>query len=80
MLAAFVNRDFYITGDSSSIWAFARQFQPKNSQQVIEIYRHATSKPYSYLMVDLDQKTAEDSRLCGNIFYENGDDYTIYRR
>ena len=38
------------TGDSSSIWAFARQFQPRNARQVIQIYQHATLKPYSYLM------------------------------
>ena len=40
----------FTTGDSSSIWAFARQFQPRNARQVIQIYQHATLKPYSYLM------------------------------
>ena len=65
--------------DSSSIFNFARQFSPENPRRTVEIYRHATKKPQSYLMIDLSQDTPDSSRLLSNIFYEDGDDFLIYR-
>ena len=65
--------------DSSSIFHFARQFSPENPRRVVEIFRYATKKPQSYLMIDLSQDTPDSSRLMSNIFHENGDDFLIYR-
>lgn len=64
--------------DSSSIEIFARQFNPWGAKSVVDIYRHATRKPCSYLLVDLAQSTPDENRLVGNIFFENGDDYIVY--
>lgn len=66
--------------DSSTIINFARQFDPANGKRLVQIYRNATSQPFTYLFVDLDQKTSEANRLRSNIFFEGGSPMTIYVR
>lgn len=58
--------------DSSTITNFAKQFDPQNSRRLVNIYREATTEPFSYLFIDLEQRTDEDMRLRSGIFYENG--------
>jgi nucleoside-triphosphatase THEP1 len=43
------------------------------SQFLSEIYRDATAKPYSYLVVDLHPLTPDELRFRTNLFGENGD-------
>lgn len=66
--------------DTSTIINFARQFDPTNSKRLVEIYREATAKPFTYLFIDLDQKTDEENRLRSNIFFEAGDPMIVYAR
>lgn len=66
--------------DSSTISNFAKQFDPQNAKRLISIYREATSDPFSYLFIDLHQKTAEDARLRSNILFENDEPMKFYIR
>ena len=53
--------------DSLQISAFARQVNPTNSKFVVESYRHATKRPYSYLFFDNHQKTPDNLRIRSRI-------------
>lgn len=66
--------------DKSTIYNFARQFDPSNNRRMLDIFKDATEQPFSYLFVDLDQKTDEDFRLRSNIFFEAGRPMEIYQR
>lgn len=54
--------------DNSSIRHLANQLSPNNTKYVYEAYEHALKRPYSYLLIDLDQKTNDSTRLRSNIF------------
>ena len=54
--------------DRSQISFLARQMYPRNSKFLEEAYEDATSKPHSYLLIDLKQTTPEDLRVQSNIF------------
>lgn len=66
--------------DQSSIMNFAKQYDPGNVRRILNIFRDATKEPYSYLFIDMDQKTSEDYRLRSNIFFENGAPLKVYKR
>ena len=66
--------------DASTILTFARQFSPLNPKSLVNIYKHATRKPFSYLLIDLAQDTPDEFRLVANIYYENDQDFLIYER
>lgn len=53
--------------NASQILYLSRQFKPGQSKYVINSYREATKRPYSYLMIDLAQETLEQFRLKSNI-------------
>lgn len=53
--------------DSSQISCFAKQVAPGNTKYVIEAYREATKRPYSYLLFDNHQTTPEILRIRSNI-------------
>lgn len=53
--------------DSSVIVNFARQFSPGNNGYIVEAYKDATRKAYSYLLFDLHQSTPEEIRVRSNI-------------
>lgn len=57
--------------DSTQISHIARQFAPGNSKYIIEAFREATKKAYTYLLFDLSQKCPEELRIRSNIFVEN---------
>jgi hypothetical protein len=57
--------------DKSSIEHFARQAFPGKVPFVREAFEDATSKPYSYLLLDMRQETNDKLRLIGN--YGAGD-------
>lgn len=51
-----------------------------NSRRMANIFKEATDRPYSYLFIDLDQKTDEDFRLRSNIFFEEDRPMEVYQR
>ena len=65
--------------DSLTVQSFFKQYDPGNSKILLEIYREATNKPYSYLFIDLHQSTPTENRLLSNIFEENNEPPMLYR-
>ena len=56
------------TRDSSSVSILAKQTHPFRTRFVTDAYLDATKEPFSYLVMDLRQETAEKIRLRSNIF------------
>ena len=54
--------------DKSAIKYLANQINPNNTAYIYDSYEHALQKPYSYLLIDLDQNTNDYTRLRTNIF------------
>lgn len=52
--------------DTSAISHFARQVYPNNSRFMSDAYKDATTKPFSFLLIDMKQGTDERLRLLGN--------------
>jgi len=65
--------------DSLSVQSFFKQYDPGFSKTLLNIYREATEKPYSYLFIDFHQKTPKENRLFSNIFEEDGTEPKLYR-
>lgn len=53
--------------NASQIRYLARQVNPSNSKYIIEAYKEATKKPFSYLMIDMTQETPEVFRLRSDV-------------
>ena len=53
--------------DQSQFSTFARQVLPKKSKALINIFAHATRKPYQYLFLDFTQECDDDYRFRGDI-------------
>lgn len=54
--------------DASQIACLARQMFPRKSMFMIEAFKDATAKPFSYLFLDLKPETEDQFRLRANIF------------
>lgn len=54
--------------DRSQFLYFARQVYPENPQDLYEVYKKATEKPFSYLFIDLNQTTHFLFKFLGDIF------------
>ena len=54
--------------DATQISHLAGQMYPGKSKFMIESYRDATAKPFSYLLIDLKPDTEDRLRLRSNIF------------
>jgi len=54
--------------DATQITYLARQMFPGKSAFMIDAFRDATSKPFTYLFIDLKSDTEDDQRLRANIF------------
>lgn len=54
--------------DRSQISILARQLEPDNTKYIMDSYKDATEKPYSYLLIDFCQTTPNDRRLVSCIF------------
>ena len=65
--------------DAVSAHRFFGQLDPKNSGILLDIYREATEKPYSYLIIDLHQTTSDKNRYISNIFSEHDETPALYR-
>ena len=64
--------------DNSSIGTLAQQFAPNNVKTIKAIFKKATTKPHSYLLLDYRQETDEKHRMRGNIMCEAGNPVSIY--
>ena len=53
--------------DSLGISTLARQMYPNNTNFLVQSFQNATKNPYSYLLLDLHQRTPENMRLRTNI-------------
>ena len=62
--------------DQLQICTLARQIMPRSQKRFIDAYNDATSKPYSYLFLDMNPETEDTFRLRANIF--PGEEHTIY--
>lgn len=65
--------------DQISAQTFFRQYDPGNSTLLSNIFREATKKPFSYLFIDLKQKTSDMDRLLSNIFGEDNEPPLLFR-
>lgn len=57
--------------DKSQFMPLARQLHPENPSELLNIYKECTSKPYGYLLIDLNQETPDVLRFRTNIFDKN---------
>jgi hypothetical protein len=53
--------------DSSQIMHLAKQLSPNNTRYVVEAYREATRRPYSYMFFDFHQGTPDNIRVRSDI-------------
>ncbi len=56
--------------DNSQIIHLGKQIAPGKNQAFVNMYRDATKKPYSYLVIDCDPSREEEYRFRTNIFKE----------
>ena len=54
--------------DSSQIVHLAKQIFPGEAQTLVSAYKQATSKPFSYIFLDLKQQTEDIYRLRSSVF------------
>jgi adenylate kinase family enzyme len=70
---------FKFPRDSSSIVNLAKQIAPGRAKDVLQIYKEATKKPFSYIYFDYHQATLDDIRFRSNILWEGGLPIRLYR-
>lgn len=58
--------------DGAQAGHLCRQIYPENSRSLTEIYKSATEKPYSYLLIDLTQTSNDLIRFRSDIFNPDG--------
>jgi len=56
------------TRDMMQVMCLARQMFPNNSKYMLEAYKDATARPFSYLLIDLKTETDEKFRLRTGLF------------
>jgi len=66
--------------DKSQISRFAAQFDTGNAKTIREIFERATKNPYSYLLFDMHQRTADRHRLLSHLFREGDEPTKMYIR
>jgi hypothetical protein len=58
--------------DLSQINYFARQFSPGKNSYIVEAFKKATLRPYSYMLFDFHQATPEHLRVRSNVLPNDG--------
>lgn len=58
--------------DRAQAGHLCRQIYPENSRNLTDIYKAATEKPYTYLLIDLTQTTNDLIRFRSDIFNPHG--------
>lgn len=64
--------------DKLQISNFAKQFAPGKTKPFINLFRKATAKPHSYILLDNHQKTADEHRILSNFLTEDGNPIQIW--
>ena len=64
--------------DKLQITNFAKQFAPGRTKAFVEIFVKATKNPYTYLLLDNHQKTADEHRILSNYLQENGNPVCLW--
>lgn len=59
---------YKVVRDSSSLITLNKQIYPGQPKFLLSAYNQATSKPYGYIVIDLNQNTPEELRVISNIF------------
>lgn len=65
--------------DANQANCLGRQLYPQNSKFFIDAYIKATSRPFTYLVIDLHPKTSEQYRLRESLFPNEYGLYWIFR-
>ncbi|GFX86217.1 uncharacterized protein TNCV_2560991 [Trichonephila clavipes] len=63
--------------DKSQVMNIGKQLYPGKSKFFREVYEDATSKPFSYLLIDLKPDTSDSMRLRSGLF--PGDTFFVYQ-
>ncbi|GFY22117.1 uncharacterized protein TNCV_3297611 [Trichonephila clavipes] len=63
--------------DKSQVMNIGKQLYPGKSKFFGEVYEDATSKPFSYLLIDLKPDTSDSMRLRSGLF--PGDTFFVYQ-
>jgi len=66
--------------DLQTVSNLARQMDPQRNGRFVAIFKEATERPFSYLLIDLHQTTAEKLRFRGNVLFENDEPMSIFVR
>ena len=66
---------YRVVRDSSSLITLNKQIYPGAPKFLLSAYTQATSKPYGYILLDLNQSTPEDLRVVTDIF---DNEITVY--
>lgn len=66
--------------DLQTVSNLARQMDPQRNRRFVAIFKEATQRPYSYLLIDLNQTTPEKYRFRSNVLFENDEPMAIYQR
>lgn len=66
--------------DSSQIINFAKQFSPGCIKYLLDSYKHAVEKPYSYLFVDMSQDINDCFRVRGKILPHEGPQVVYFKK
>ena len=66
--------------DSAQIDALGRQMYPHNPKFLSQVFADATTKPFSYLLLDLRPETPEQFRLRSNVLPVDAPHPTVYKR
>lgn len=61
---------FRMTRDSRQVLCLGSQMMPDKHRFVYDAYKLATSKPYSYLLIDLYPSTPEEARFRSSVFVD----------
>jgi len=62
---------FRLTRDSRQILCLGHQMMPEKPRFVYDCYKLATSKPYSYLVIDLYPNTVDSARFRSSVFVDS---------
>ena len=66
--------------DLQVVTNLAKQMDPQRNRRFVSIFKEATERPHSYLLLDLHQSTPEKYRFRSNVLFENDEPMAIYHR
>ena len=64
--------------DSAFVSHLARQLYPNDNKFLVESFRDATKKPFSFLLLDLKPTTNDRVRVIGNFLSPDNEPMVVY--